>query len=135
MLPMPAYFRQDIYPRLPALIKKFGPTFLLYNRPGIFSSGYKLTSAFSRIYYRQYYAVKALPDPMVLDALKSLGFGFDCSSIPELLMARALGARGEDIIFSSNDTSEKEFIVAAKNGGCELTSISTSEKSTRSPPK
>ena len=52
--------------------------------------------------------------------MRDLGFGFDCSSIAELILSRQVGARGDDIIFSSNNTSQEEFIIAAKDGGCIL---------------
>jgi len=121
MLPMPSYFRRDIYPRLPALIKKFGTTFHFYSKPGILKTGKFMRSAFKSLTYRQYFAVKALPEPWILEFLfKELGFGFDCSSIAELVMARAVGARKHDIIFTSNDTSDEEFACAAKDDGCIL---------------
>ena len=49
-----------------------------------------------------------------------MGFGFDCSSIPELILSRQVGARGEDIMFTSNNTSREEFLFAAQDGGCIL---------------
>ena len=122
MIPMPEYWRQSVYPRLPALIKKFGPTFHLYNKKGIMRTGWAMKSAFAPpLNYRQYFAVKALPEPQIMNFLfREHGFGFDCSSRAELMMARALGAKGDDIIFSSNDTSPAEFAFAAKDGGCML---------------
>lgn len=121
MLPMPSYFRQEVYPRLPELIKKFGPAFHLYSKPGIICAGLAMNLAFRRMPYRQYFAVKALPEPWIMEFLfKELGFRFDCSSITELVSARGLGARGEDIMFTSNDTSPEEFECAAADGGCIL---------------
>ncbi|HEX3152691.1 MAG TPA: diaminopimelate decarboxylase, partial [Gemmataceae bacterium] len=66
-------------------------------------------------------AVKALPTLRILDILRrELGFGFDCSSIPELKMVRGLGARAEDIMFTSNNTSPLEYVEALADGGCIL---------------
>jgi diaminopimelate decarboxylase len=119
MLPMPKYWRQSVYRRLPELIQKFGPTFLLYNKQGIVETSQKMKAAFRQIPFRQYYAFKALPEPFILEfMIKELGFGSDCSSIPEFLMSKALGATGrEDIIYSSNDTNPKDFPVIDKYGG------------------
>ena len=58
---------------------------------------------------RSYYAI--------LEVMKSMGFGFDCSSIAELRLSRSIGARGDDLMYTSNNTSEAEFIEAAKDGG------------------
>lgn len=119
MLPMPEYFRRDIYPRLPELIKMFGSVFHFYHKPGIMRTGREMNGAFNEILYRQYFAVKACPEPCIMEFLfKELGFGFDCSSIAELVMARSLGAKPDDIIYSSNDTSSQEFAYATKRGGC-----------------
>ena len=121
MLPMPGYFRRDVYPRLPELIRKFGPVFHFYHMPGMIETGGLMKSAFAPMPYRQYFAVKACPEPWIMKFLfQKLGFGFDCSSIAELTLARGLGARNEDIFFSSNNTSGEEFAYAAKDGGCIL---------------
>ena len=121
MLPMPQYFRRDVYPRLPELIEKFEPPFHFYHLRGMIDAGSSMGLAFGATPYRQYFAVKACPEPYIMKFLfETLGFGFDCSSIAELTLARGLGARNEDIFFSSNDTSDAEFAYAAKDGGCIL---------------
>ena len=120
MIPMPEYFRKDVYLRLPELIRKFGPTFHYYNWPGIFMAAQNMKWVFGAG-YRQYFAVKACPEPYIMkDLFHDLGFGFDCSSIAELILARGLGASGEDIMFTSNDTSPEEFAFALKGDGCIL---------------
>jgi diaminopimelate decarboxylase len=68
--------------------------------------------------FREYFAVKALPNPRILSMLHELGCGFDCSSIPELMLSRQVGARGEAIMFTSNNTSIAEFTAALNDGGC-----------------
>ncbi|MEE4243654.1 MAG: diaminopimelate decarboxylase, partial [Desulfopila sp.] len=70
--------------------------------------------------FREYYAVKALPNPAILKIMAEEGFGFDCSSATELFLAREVGGRGEDIMFTSNNTSERDFLLAENDGGCIL---------------
>jgi diaminopimelate decarboxylase len=70
--------------------------------------------------YKNFYAVKALPNPHILSMLHGLGMGFDCSSIPELMMARDNGADRSEIMFTSNNTSPEEFEEALSGEGCIL---------------
>ncbi len=114
-------FKKRLFPRIPAIIEEFGTPFHIYDVQGIRETGQRMINAFSGTPYRQYYAVKALPDPYILQFLyQELGFGFDCSSVPELTLARGVGASGGDIMFTSNNTSTEEFKVAAQSGGCIL---------------
>ena len=64
--------------------------------------------------------MKALPNPKILDLMQQMGFGYDCSSIAELVLSRNAGGRGEDIMFTSNNTTTEEFNAAAAEGGCVL---------------
>ncbi len=66
--------------------------------------------------FKNYYAVKACPNPTILAMLKQEGCGADCSSLPELLLAEKTGFRGEEIMFTSNDTPPEEFREAARLG-------------------
>ena len=110
-------FAKNVRDRLPALAKKFGTPFHLYSRPDILETGRKMIQAFSGIPYQQYFAVKALPEPWIMRFLfRELGFNFDCSSIAEVIEAMAVGARAQEIMFTSNDTSDAEFAFAVKNG-------------------
>jgi len=70
--------------------------------------------------FKEYFAVKALPNPRILEIMREEGFGLDCSSITELLLARRLGAEGRDIMYTSNNTSAREFLLAEEQGGCIL---------------
>jgi diaminopimelate decarboxylase len=80
-----------------------------------------LKKALSRIEgFKEYFAVKALPNPRILQIMQDMGFGFDCSSIAELLMARRIGASGDELMYTSNNTDANEFAVAAQEGGCIL---------------
>ena len=99
-------------------IKKTYPTpFHLYDEKGIRENGERLMRAFSwNKGFREYFAVKATPNPFVIDILKKLGCGVDCSSPTELMMAKAMKYDGEKIMFSSNDTPPEEFKMAAELG-------------------
>ena len=103
------------------IIEKYPTPFHIYDESGIRKTGQSLLNAFSRLKgFKEYYAVKALPNPVILGIMQDLGFGLDCSSIAELVLCRKIGARGNDIMFTSNNTSRKEFMAAAENGGCLL---------------
>lgn len=99
-------------------IRKTYPTpFHLYDEKGIRENGERLMRAFSwNKGFREYFAVKATPNPFVIDILKKLGCGVDCSSQTELMMAKAMKYDGEKIMFSSNDTPPEEFKMAAELG-------------------
>jgi diaminopimelate decarboxylase len=120
-MPMSKAFENRLLPRLDEIIDHFGTPFHLYNEAGIRETGQNFIAAFSRLSgFREYYAVKALPNPRILQIMQDLGFGFDCSSIPELILSRQMGANGEDIMFSSNNTTADEFHAAEADGGCIL---------------
>lgn len=120
-MPMSQSFKDRLFPIIDQLAGHFGTPFHVYDEVGIRETGEALKQAFSGIDgFREYYAVKALPNPRILQLMFEMGFGADCSSIPELIMSRQLGARGEDIMFTSNNTDPIEFQVAAAEGGCVL---------------
>ena len=114
-------FENRLLPVLDEIVAHFGTPFHIYDETGIRETGQNFINAFSRLNgFREYFAVKALPNPRILQIMQDLGFGFDCSSIPELMLSRQIGAGGEDIVFSSNNTSADEFHAAAADGGCIL---------------
>ncbi|WP_306547898.1 diaminopimelate decarboxylase [Desulfobulbus sp.] len=120
-MPMTQGFKDRLYPHLPAIVAHYGTPFHIYDEAGIRETGRLLQEAFADIpVFREYYAVKALPNPSVLAIMQDMGFGFDCSSTTELMLARQLGARGADIMFTSNNTSPEDFQAAAADGGCIL---------------
>lgn len=120
-MPMTQGFKDRLYPQLPAIVAHYGTPFHIYDEAGIRETGRLLQEAFADIpVFREYYAVKALPNPSVLAIMQDMGFGFDCSSTTELMLARQLGARGADIMFTSNNTSPEDFQAAAADGGCIL---------------
>ena len=118
-MPMSDAFSRRLLPRLEEISRVFGTPFHIYDEVGIRETARTLTQAFSEVpSFREYFAVKALPNPSILTLLREAGFGFDCSSIPELILARQVGASGEDIMFTSNNTSPAEIDAAVSDGGC-----------------
>ena len=99
-------------------IERTYPTpFYLYDEKGIRENAARLKQAFSwNRGYKEYFAVKATPNPFLLNILKDMGCGTDCSSMTELMMSRACGFSDSDIMFSSNDTPPEEFAYAEKLG-------------------
>lgn len=113
-MPMSAAFQNRLYPVLSEIVQKFGTPFHIYDETGIRQTAEELTNAFALFEgFREFYAVKALPNPRILQIMGEMGFGFDCSSIAELMLSRRFGARGGDIMFTSNNTSVEEFSFAA----------------------
>jgi diaminopimelate decarboxylase len=111
-------YKNRLFPVLDKITSHYGTPFHIYDEAGIRETGECLKKAFAGIdCFREYYAVKALPNPKILSIMKDMGFGFDCSSIAELRLSRRIGGRGEEIMFTSNNTSELDFIEAAKDGG------------------
>ncbi|MEJ2524489.1 MAG: diaminopimelate decarboxylase [Desulfuromonadales bacterium] len=120
-MPMSQAFKDRLFPIAVDLASHYGTPFHIYDERGIRETGERLNQAFSKIEgFREYFAVKALPNPKILALMEELGFGFDCSSIPELILSRQAGGRGEDIMFTSNNTTREEFDRAAADGGCIL---------------
>ena len=99
------------------MIKKYPTPFHLYDEKGIRENARKLYQAFSwNKGFKEFFAVKATPNPTILRILKEEGCGTDCSSLTELMMSDKLGFAGDEIMFSSNDTPAEEFILAKKLG-------------------
>ena len=100
------------------IIKDHPTPFHIYDEKGIRENAKRLHAAFSwNKGYKEYFAVKATPNPTILRILKEEGCGTDCSSLAELMMSEKVGITGSDIMFSSNDTPAEEFKYAAKLGG------------------
>ncbi len=120
-MPISKDFAQRLAGSLESIAEHYGTPFHLYDEKGIRETGNGLNQAFSQIAgFKEYFAVKALPNPRIMQLMQSMGFGFDCSSIAELKLSRDLGARGEEIMFTSNDTSPADFAAAEAEGGCVL---------------
>ena len=91
--------------------------FHIYDEAAILANARRLKRAFQGIHgFKEFFAVKALPNPFIVKILKEEGFGADCSSLPELMLAESVGIVGENIMFSSNDTPAEEFAKAKELG-------------------
>jgi len=120
-MPMSHAFKERLFPFLASIAGHYGTPFHIYDETGIRETGEALKAAFAGIdRFREYYAVKALPNPRILTLMGDMGFGFDCSSIAELRLSRQVGGRGDDIMYTSNNTSPEEFLEAAGEGGSVL---------------
>ena len=96
---------------------RFPTPFHLYDEAGIRRTAREVREAFAwNPDFREYFAVKALPNPVILDILKSEGLGLDCSSLTELMYAERLGFSGDEIMFSANAMPPEEFDLARKLG-------------------
>ena len=120
-MPLSADCQQRLYPRLPEIARHFGTPFHIYDEKGIRDTGARVKAAFAGAEgFQEFFAVKALPNPKIMAVMASMGFGFDCSSVPELLLARQLGTAPDTIFFTSNNTSPDDFAMALAAGGCIL---------------
>lgn len=99
-------------------IKKTYPTpFHIYDEKGIRANAKAVKEAFAwNKGFKEYFAVKATPNPYLIQILREYGCGCDCSSMTELMLSKAIGAKGEDIMFSSNETPAEEYVYADKIG-------------------
>ncbi len=103
--------------KLRKIEEKYPTPFYLYDEKGIRENVKALKEAFAwNPGYKEYFAVKATPNPYIIKILKEYGCGCDCSSMTELMLSDAIGVRGHDIMFSSNDTPAGEFVYAEKLG-------------------
>ena len=99
------------------IVKTYPTPFHIYDEKGIRRNAQALKEAFAwNKGFKEFFAVKATPNPFLIDILREYGCGCDCSSLTELMLSDAMGIKGEDIMFSSNDTPAEEFEYAAKIG-------------------
>ena len=117
-MPMSTDFRNRLFPLLDEIADRFGTPFHIYDEVGIRETGQQLKSTFRSIEgFKEYFAVKALPNPRIMQIMQEMGFGFDCSSIAELILSRRIGSRGDELMYTSNNTSAREFEAAENDGG------------------
>ncbi|MCR5525832.1 MAG: diaminopimelate decarboxylase [Lachnospiraceae bacterium] len=101
--------------QLQEIVKTYPTPFHLYDEKGIRENAKAVKEAFSwNPGYREYFAVKALPNPFILKIFQEYGFGCDCASTTELMLADALGFEPDQIMFSSNDTPASEYKLASE---------------------
>ena len=103
--------------QLDAITARYPTPFHISNEAGIRENARRLKAAFAwNPGFREYFAVKATPTPAILKLLHEEGCGCDCSSLTELMLAQRCGVTGEEIMFSSNNTSDAEFHLARELG-------------------
>ena len=140
--------RRDIMKKVPfvtkekleEIIREVPTPFHIYDEAGIRRNCEAIQKAFAwNPGYKEYFAVKACPNPFLIDIMREYGCGCDCSSLTELMLSQAIGAVGDDIMFSSNDTPAEEFQYARKVNAIinldDTTHIDFLEKVTGSLPK
>ena len=115
------------------LTKTYPTPFYIYDEKGIRDNALRLKEAFSwNKGFKEYFAIKATPNPYILKILQSVGCGVDCSSMTELMLAKVCGFAGDDIMFTSNETPLEEFKFAQDLGGIinldDITHIEAVEK-------
>ncbi len=103
--------------KLQEIIKDVPTPFHLYDEKGLRDNAAAMRKAFSwNPGFKEFFAVKANPNPYLLGLLKECGFGCDCSSLTELMLAKAIGQPGDMVMFSSNCTPAEEFVYANDMG-------------------
>jgi diaminopimelate decarboxylase len=103
--------------QIETLSRTYPTPFYIYDEAGIRASARTLIDSFSwNKGFKEYFAVKATPNPQILSVLKEEGCGADCSSLPELLLAERVGITGENVMFTSNDTPVDEYRKASSLG-------------------
>ena len=101
--------------QLQEITKTYPTPFHIYDEKGIRDNARQLSKAFAwNKGFKEYFAIKATPNPFIINILKEEGCGVDCSSMTELMMAEALDFAGDEIMFSSNATPAEEFVKAAQ---------------------
>ena len=102
---------------LARVIERYPTPFHLYDEAAIRANARRLLAAFAWApSFREFFAVKATPNPHILKLLREEGLGVDCSSLPELLLAEMAGLTSDRVMFSSNDTPAQEFVKARQMG-------------------
>ena len=100
------------------IVKTYPTPFHIYDEKGLRENAKAVQEAFAwNKGFKEYYAVKACPNPFIIQILHEYGIGCDCSSLTELMLSNALGITGDDIMFSSNDTPAEDYEYCAKVGG------------------
>ncbi|MCD6430863.1 MAG: diaminopimelate decarboxylase [Deltaproteobacteria bacterium] len=102
--------------RIKEIAKTYPSPFYIYDEVAIIENIGALKEAFSWADFKEYFAVKATPNPFLMKLLKTVEVGADCSSLPELLLAEKVGIVGEDIMFTSNNTPASEYRKATELG-------------------
>ena len=103
--------------KIEEILRKYPSPVYVYDEKGIRENARSLNQAFAWCpSFKNYFAVKATPNPKILELVREEGLGMDCSSLPELLLSQRVGAGGDEIMFTSNNTLAKEYQVAIDLG-------------------
>ena len=103
--------------KIEEILRKFPSPVYVYDEQGIRENARSLNEAFRwNPQFKEYFAVKATPNPHIMRILKEEGLGMDCSSLPELLLSQRVGLSGDEIMFTSNNTLAKEYKTAIEIG-------------------
>ncbi len=103
--------------QLDKIIETHPTPFHIYDEKAIRDNLSKINKAFSwNKGFKEYFAVKALPNPAILSILKDMGCGTDCASLTELMLSKHVGITGQNIMFTSNETPAEDFILAKELG-------------------
>ena len=103
--------------QLERIIKNYPTPFHIYDEKAIRTNAARFKKAFDwNEGFKEYFAIKATPNPYLMKILREEGFGIDCSSETELELARRTGMWGDEIMLTSNDTPAEEFMLAKKMG-------------------
>ncbi len=133
-MPIGQHFNAQLERHLPAIAEHYGTPFHIYDERGINDAAGRLLSAFEGLPFHEYYAVKALPNLTILRMLRERGLGMECSSLAELELARDAGATGDEVFFTSNNTTREEFAAAIEMDAIvNIDDISLIEKLPRAP--
>jgi diaminopimelate decarboxylase len=120
------------FEKIKEIIKTYPTPFHIYDEKTIRRNVRNFLKAFEWADFKEYFAVKATPNPFILKILKEEGCGTDCSSLPELVLSEKVGITGENIMFSSNETPAKEYMKAKELGAIinldDISHISVLEK-------
>lgn len=104
--------------KIEEIVKTYPTPFHIYDEKGIRANAQAVKEAFAwNKGFKEYFAVKACPNPFLIQILHEYGCGCDCSSLTELMLSNAMGINGHDIMFSSNDTPAEDYAYCAKVGG------------------
>ena len=99
------------------ITRKYPTPVYVYDEKGIRENARSLNQAFAwNTSFKEYFAVKATPNPRILEILKEEGLGMDCSSLAELLLSKRVGSTGDELMFTSNNTLAKDYKTAVEMG-------------------
>jgi diaminopimelate decarboxylase/decarboxylase len=115
-MPISSNFSEKLLPILPDIVSKYQTPFYVYDWEGIKATHHAMVNSFKKYDFKQYFAVKALPNPVVIQKIAALGSGLDCSSPMELKIAEACNVQGDGIVFTSNNTAVEEYEMALNMG-------------------